>query len=67
MGPTLLFIQVGVLGVEGGCPRVGGGKSIYRRSIFWKQRPRISLLTCLLCVRAPLIQLIREMNTFARL
>lgn len=69
MGPTLLFIQEGVLGVGwvGGCPRAGGGKSIYRRSIFWKQRPRISPLTCLLRVRAPLIQLIREMHVFARL
>lgn len=48
----------GVLSARGG----GGGKSIYRRSIFWKQRPRISPLTCLLRVRAPLIQLIREMH-----
>lgn len=60
MGPSLL----GVLGVR--VPRVGGGRSIYRRSIFWKQRPRMSPLTCLLRVRAPLIQLIREMYMFAR-
>lgn len=61
---TLLFIQEGTLGGVG----VGAsGKSIYRRSIFWKQRPRISPSTCLVRVRAPLIQMIREMRTFARL
>ena len=66
MGPTLLFIQEGVLGVEGGAVSAsGGGRSIYRRSIFWKQRPRISPLTCLLRVRAPPIQLMRETRMFA--
>lgn len=40
------------------------GRSIYRRSIFWKQRPRISPSTCLVRVRAPLIQMIREMRVF---